>query len=832
MQDDKTTVSDATAEHRNPPRDLSGLAANLSAETTGSQRRLLRLSEKMSLARHRQRNSNTLSPTTPSSSRSSNTPRKDDKTTTSKPNLQMPNIGGQNQSEADSALFSEMSGTSNSVVGTSSMTSPTADDNSRNSGNSDMDRIEYKRAERNQEGREFFPQSPRLSGAPKSGTNQTALVAKTSPASSTASQRQTELQNAIQQARSELKTSFNIASSDSFGNANESVDLVSYQAKLVEESPNLFDQNEIFFKTADDAMQALLTANGFLTVSDAQSAYSSFGTALSTDGVSTSASVASAFVISDENTSSNFESLSRKDYSDELLSAKAKQQIEAILDEMQYPNSKLGHLLQTIASPPEGDVPDLSTTVRRKNACGALQVLALEPRNRIPLVWTTGVLAALTSVLSDTGTEGTIVTYPDKRHRVEFETGRDRAISCLVSLVTPKENRLPILHTPGLVHWLIVMILEGRGLSRRGACTILAFLAKTPDNRLLMVQVPRLVEALSKVLKRRPARMEQRARPSPVPEFSEEEEEDQAAGGNSHVSRENESEEFPLSQSEKHSYHQRPSESTRIASTASVYSNQSAVTQRFHGGRPSVELRSYDETADELLRDARKYAFAAFSSLLKEKDNAFHFARDAALVKVMSEIAVCHDSPSHEHAVKFLACLTRHRLNSKVLVFRRRGVVPALIKATVSSSDTVRLHACYALQNLSQDKSCRQELAISENLLICLCDRARGATEHVNERLAALSALKNLTDEPANLIPMSNTTDCIATLMHLAHGRQEGVTPLMQYRACDALATLSHWLRKIATSGQALNNAKNGKISNNKELFIPALRVVTVNQWQ
>ena len=79
--------------------------------------------------------------------------------------------------------------------------------------------------------------------------------------------------------------------------------------------------------------------------------------------------------------------------------------------------------------------------------------------------------------------------------------------------------------------------------------------------------------------------------------------------------------------------------------------------------------------------------------------------------------------------------------------------------------------------------------------------------------MAAISTLKNLCDEPANLIPMTNTNGCVSTLMYFAHaaGREKSdlvVTELMQYRACDALATLSHWLRKIATSGASLDAAQ------------------------
>lgn len=177
-----------------------------------------------------------------------------------------------------------------------------------------------------------------------------------------------------------------------------------------------------------------------------------------------------------------------------------------------------------------------------------------------------------------------------------------------------------------------------------------------------------------------------------------------------------------------------------------------------------------------------------------------------------------------------LAHLTRHRGNSKFLLFKTRTVVPALVKATFSKNDEVRKHACYALQNLSQDKPCRQELAVIDGVLTCLCLRARQAKD-VEERLAAIHALKNLTDEPANLIPMTNTPECFATLMQIAHASDGTVTEMMQYLGCDALATLSHWFRSIATSGQRIDLIKNGQ-QPPKDLFVPTLKIVTWQQWQ
>jgi hypothetical protein len=203
--------------------------------------------------------------------------------------------------------------------------------------------------------------------------------------------------------------------------------------------------------------------------------------------------------------------------------------------------------------------------------------------------------------------------------------------------------------------------------------------------------------------------------------------------------------------------------------------------------------------------------------------------RHGLLVATLVEISKLQESPSHTVAVILLAHMTRHRENTKHIVFSIRTVVPAMVRATYSPSDDSRKHACYALQNLSKDKSCRQEVAGCENLVFALCQRARRATDP-SEKLSAISTLKNLTDEPANLIPMTNTHECFATLMHIAHGSEEDVTDMMQFLACDALATLSHWLRKIATSGRSLEASKK-HVQPSQELFVPSLRVITWTQW-
>jgi hypothetical protein len=162
-------------------------------------------------------------------------------------------------------------------------------------------------------------------------------------------------------------------------------------------------------------------------------------------------------------------------------------------------------------------------------------------------------------------------------------------------------------------------------------------------------------------------------------------------------------------------------------------------------------------------------------------------------------------------------------------VFNNRQVVPAMVLAMASPSVESRTYACRTLQNLSNDKSCRQDIAITKNLVESLVQRVRLASDQ-DEKLAAVCTLKNLSDEPSNLIPMTNTPECFATLMQIAHGKDGNTTEMMQFQACDALATLSHFLRKIASTGNVELGTNNG-MPKASELMKPTLKVVTWSQW-
>lgn len=590
--------------------------------------------------------------------------------------------------------------------------------------------------------------------------------------------------------------------------APASVQLISDRDSEVSATPSFIARSEVFHETAAAAVVALLKPRerlGSSTTAGTPGSTSRAAAAVTNtrmDQMSVQHEVLSVYSGTDTTElrnnltlhtiksneglvdSASYESPFKRDIDPQVLSATTERHVESIKAKMRPPNKATAELLDQIASPESSERFELGYMVRRKNACGALQLLTTKPANRIPLNWMLGVLPALTSVLVDGGAhpERLLEIFPDQRIRSEYKAARDRAIAALMNLAVPKVNRIAIFHTPSLVPAMIEMIQDDdEGTAMRGCCTVLAFLAKTPENRRLMALVPGLLDALTKVLAPRKKRF------ITVTKVVDS-----------------------------------PSSRSRSSVDSDQKPTDSSMTIQ--------ESRTgYDDGVDDFVQQARQNAFALLHHLIKEKDNAYLFARATSLLWTLVDISKHMDSPSHVLALKVLAHLTRHRLNTNPLVFSTPFVVPALVLATDSPDDEARLYTCYALQNIAQDKSCRQELANTEHLIVALCSRARDATIET-ERLAAVSALKNLCDEPANLIPITNAPDGVSTLMHLAHD-EEGVSEMIRYIACDALATLSHWLRKIATSGQILDARQHGR-PQPEGMFVPSLRVVTWNQWQ
>lgn len=180
--------------------------------------------------------------------------------------------------------------------------------------------------------------------------------------------------------------------------------------------------------------------------------------------------------------------------------------------------------------------------------------------------------------------------------------------------------------------------------------------------------------------------------------------------------------------------------------------------------------------------------------LSKSKDVSPKLAMTESITTALVTVANHMENEANLLCMAILTNFTRHPDNLNHLMFK----VPNLVRVFVTNIEGSDLEcakcACYALQNISCDSNCRQELANTVNLLTSIIKAAfnQGCRE---QQLSALHTLKNLSDDPFNLVTMTNTPGCTATLLALANDSGD---KMAQYLACDTLATLSHWLLTLS----------------------------------
>eukprot|EP00804_Cyclotella_cryptica_P021830 CCRYP_000820-RB/>CCRYP_000820-RB protein AED:0.35 eAED:0.35 QI:0/-1/0/1/-1/0/1/0/412 len=126
--------------------------------------------------------------------------------------------------------------------------------------------------------------------------------------------------------------------------------------------------------------------------------------------------------------------------------------------------------------------------VRRSNACGALKVLASKDGNKAKMCRTRGLLEAL------------VVASREDAVDSDALDARTRAVTTLLYLSEPKDNRLIVARHPHMLEVLVKVIEEDTGEARLRACCALATLAKTPQNRGLICSTVRLPAVLSELM--------------------------------------------------------------------------------------------------------------------------------------------------------------------------------------------------------------------------------------------------------------------------------------------------------------------------------------------
>jgi len=126
--------------------------------------------------------------------------------------------------------------------------------------------------------------------------------------------------------------------------------------------------------------------------------------------------------------------------------------------------------------------------VRRSNACGALKMLASKESNQPKLCRTKGLLDGLVKASWDDAVDSDALD------------ARTRAVTTILYLSEPKDNRLIVAKHPQVLECLVKVIEEDTGEARWRATSALATLAKTPGNRSGMGRVEKLATVLGDLM--------------------------------------------------------------------------------------------------------------------------------------------------------------------------------------------------------------------------------------------------------------------------------------------------------------------------------------------
>ena len=409
-------------------------------------------------------------------------------------------------------------------------------------------------------------------------------------------------------------------------------------------------------------------------------------------------------------------------------------------------------------SKPKNDLKELleaatgASIPRRSNACGALKVLSTQKKNQRTLIRTQGFTDALVFAIKDNYSIGDIEAG---------EAARTRAVNVVLN-VSIRDNRYHVLSHPGLADSLVKCMMDDNGQARELACAALATLAKTQNCRELMANTPKLVDVLSIILKGDDPSLFDKYRPNDLDAHLDDDEEKINYSGDDEMS-------HVLSDS---------------------YSSSSSSTNSSLG-QDSAEAQEDLET----LKRTRMNACAALLHLSKECSISRKLCASDTLLSCLVAASKEATNPIHTKCLEILANLTRFPHNNVCLV-EYPGLIDTLITNGSHKCDTDRLWSMRILQNLSSETSAKSILASSSVLELLSTNMMR---QQYKEQLAATATIYNISTEPGAVVPLTNTKNVVATLVHVAHSP----TSVLEVRliACDTLATLGLWLQTLAGAG-------------------------------
>lgn len=411
-----------------------------------------------------------------------------------------------------------------------------------------------------------------------------------------------------------------------------------------------------------------------------------------------------------------------------------------------------------------------ASMARRSNACGALKVLTNKKKNQLTLVRTKGFLEALVFAVNE--------ALPVKDRETALDA-RSRAVAVLLKVSEPKDNRTIVFAQPGLPECLVKVVEQDQGEARVHACGALAMLAKSPENREGLVQVEKLVNILALVVNNTIDCVRQ----SPSKDENEASRiEDYGSDGFGSISF-SDCSSVPMTDDDELSY---------------ALSSPSAASPRTGRKTPVPDSfrHKQGEMYEEYLAQARLNACAVFLHLSKHCAISDVLCENQTVLGSMLVVSREFENPIHSRCLEVVCNLTRLPGNTAEMA-RNDDVISTLLKAGKAKTLGDRVLALRAFQNMSADSTSKVILANSRILtLLSICAMRK---DH-DEQFAAVATLYNLSTEPGAVVPLTNTRNVVATLVHLAHNSVANVT--IRQMASDALATIGLWLQTLAGSGK------------------------------
>ena len=472
--------------------------------------------------------------------------------------------------------------------------------------------------------------------------------------------------------------------------------------------------------------------------------------------------------------------------------------------------------------------------VRRSNACGALKVLASKDGNKSKLCRTKGLLDVLVKASWDDAVDSDALD------------ARTRAVSTLLYLSEPKDNRLIVAKHHQVLECLVKVIHEDTGEARWRATSTLATLAKTPGNRGLMARVEGLPTVLGNLMIE-----------GVEVQLKEEGQDDANKEGDGGADKNTESREDDAStimesvnysstmDEDEHRMLTNTYSGTFTEGTGTTFNTEDdtyAYDSDTHDGTEMLEeagsqvdddrsrrhgdddwshadsmndddedgsvqeeegvemqissLKKLNiENASDFLAKSQLSACATLTHLTKHCANAPALCKNDELLKNIIFLGGIFERPLHTRCIEMVCNMTRFPRNNARLA-SMPSCIDMLLHCGKSKIAEDRMWAIRTIQNLCSDASSKVGLATSS--LLSLLSTAAMRKDY-EEQYAAVGALMNLSTEPGSIVPLTNTKTVVATLVHLAHSPN---TPgAVRKIACDSLATIGLWLQTLASAG-------------------------------